>query len=388
MFKPIFAILTGVLLAAGAAHAQAPPAAGRGGRGGPAIVSPEVHKDRTVTLRLNAPKASEVILNGDITLNKPDMPMTKDEKGVWSITVGPLDPDIYEYNFIVDGVTATDGISRYTRVAAGNEVTRSQVEVPGDGPMFYDTRAVPHGDVRINLYESKAMGVARYVWVYTPPGYDQSNARYPVLYLLHGAGGNDGNWVTVERENIILDNLIADGKAKPMVVVMPLIRAEQSDGVGPVTPVADRNAFEKDLLGDIIPMIEKNYHVSNQPDQRAIAGLSAGGAATLTIGLGHPEMFHWVAAFSSAIGIGASLEQRFSDVLADSARINSNLHMLWVSCGTEDTLFPANQQFDKLLTDHGVKHSFKTEPGAHWSIVWRRDLNAIAPLLFTTQKGS
>jgi enterochelin esterase-like enzyme len=384
VLKPISAILTSLVLLTGAVYAQAPAVAGRGGRGGAAaLVSPEVHKDRTVTLRLNAPKATEVTLSGNITVDKPALPMTKDDKGVWSITVGPLDPDIYEYNFIVDGVTATDAINRYTRVAAGNAGTSSQVEVPGDSPMFYDARTVPHGDVRINLYESKAMGVTRTVWVYTPPGYDKSSARYPVLYLLHGAGGNENNWVTVGRANIILDNLIADGKAKPMVIVMPLARAEQSNGVGPAAAVPDRTAFEKDLLGDIIPMIEKTYRVSNQPDKRALAGLSAGGAATLSIGLKHPEMFHWLAAMSSAIGIlGANLEQQYSEVLADPSRLNKNLHMLWISCGTEDSLFPANQQFVKLLNDHGVKNAFKTEPGAHWFRVWRKDLNAIAPLLF------
>jgi enterochelin esterase-like enzyme len=379
--------LAALLLAAGVSAQGPAPAAcgGRGGRGGaPPVVSPEIHPDRTVTLRLNAPRASEVLLGGNITVEKPQLPMTKDDRGVWSITVGPLDPDIYEYNFVVDGVTATDAVNRYTRPAAGNAGTSSQVEVPGDGPMFYDSRAVPHGDVRMNVYESKAMGVTRSVWVYTPPGYEKSSARYPVLYLLHGAGGNENNWVTVGRANLILDNLIADGKAKPMLIVMPLARAEQSDGVGPRTAVADRNAFEKDLLGDIIPLIEKTYRVSNQPDQRALAGLSAGGAATLSIGLRHPEMFHWIVAMSSALGVqGGNLEQQYSDVLADPARLNKNLHMLWVSCGTEDTLFPANQQFVKLLSDHGVKNHFRTEPGAHWFRVWRKDLHEIAPLLFS-----
>jgi enterochelin esterase-like enzyme len=351
------------------------------------LVSPEVHPDRTVTLRLNAPKASEVILGGNITIDKP-MPMMKDEKGVWSRTVGPLDPDIYEYSFQVDGVATSDPVNRYTRVAAGNATTSSQVEVPGDSSLFYDSRAVPHGEVHINLYESKAMGVTRTVWVYTPPGYEKGNARYPVLYLFHGAGGNENNWVTVGRANIILDNLIADGKAKPMLIVMPLARAEQSNGVGPHQPVQDRTAFEKDLLGDIIPLIEKTYRVSTQADQRAIAGLSAGGAATLNIGLRHPEMFHWVAAMSSALGVqGSNLSQQFSDVLNDSARLNKNLRLLWISCGTDDTLFAANQQFAKLLTDHGVKNSFRPEPGAHWFRVWRKDLYNLAPMLFATPKA-
>lgn len=402
MRKPaaaIFATISLVGIAAVAMYAQAPAngrvgdqakqAKGKGAGGrGPAIVSPEVHPDRTVTVRLSAPKATEVILSGNITVDKPQIPMTKDAAGVWSVTVGPLDPDIYEYYFLVDGVTASDAVSRYIRPAAGNQGTYSQVEVPGDGPMFYDARAVPHGEVRINTYESKALGVTRTVWVYTPPSYDKGNTRYPVLYLLHGAGGNENNWVTTGRANLIMDNLIADGKAKSMVVVMPLARAEQSDNVGPRKTVTDRNAFENDLLGDIIPLVEKTYRVSNQPDQRALAGLSAGGASTLSIGMKHPEMFHWIAAMSSAIGVlGGNMEQQFAPALADPAKLNKSFHLFWVSCGTEDTLFNSNQQFDKLLSDHGVKHNWHTEPGAHWYRVWRKDLHEFAPMLFTSQKG-
>jgi enterochelin esterase family protein len=389
MRKPLVAFSFALSLLAFSISAQAPPATGRGGRGGPAVVSPEVHPDRTVTLRLNAPRATDVILSGDITVDKPQQPMTKDDKGIWSITVGPLEPDVYEYNFIVNGVTTTDTVNRYIRPAAGNASTSSQVEVPGDGPMFYDVRAVPHGEVRMNLYDSKAMGVTRYLWVYTPPGYEKGNTRYPVLYLLHGAGGNENAWVTAGRANTILDNLIADGKSKPMVIVMPLARAEQSDGVGPAKRVTDRTAFEKDLLGDIIPFIEKTYRVSNQPDQRALAGLSAGGATTLNIGLRHPETFHWIAAMSSALGVaGGNMEQQFADVWADSSKLNKSVHMLWISCGKEDTLFNANQQFAQLLTQHNIKNDFRVESGAHWFRVWRKDLRDFAPMLFTNPKGA
>jgi enterochelin esterase-like enzyme len=388
MFKPFAVLIAGVLLLTGSGNAQAPGARG----GNQPVVSPEIHPDRKVTLRLNAPRATEVALNGNITLDKGPLPMTKNDTGVWSITVGPLEADVYEYSFVVNGVTTTDAVNRYTRPAAGNANTSSQVEVPGDGPMFYDSRAVPHGDVRINVYESKAMGVTRTLWVYTPPGYERGNTRYPVLYLLHGAGGNENNWITVGRANLIMDNLIAEGKASPMVIVMPLARAQQSDGVGPAkAPNQDRNLFEKDLLGDIIPFIEKTYRVSNQAGQRALAGLSAGGGATLNIGLRHPETFHWLAAFSSALGAGGgggTLEQQFADVLKDSARLNKNLRMLWISCGTADTLFASNEQFSKLLGQHGIKHTFLPEPGAHWFRVWRKDLHAIAQTLFKAQKSS
>ncbi len=208
------------------------------GQGPAPVRSPEVHPDRTVTFRLRAPQAASVEVTGEVARGKGPQAMTKGSDGVWSITLGPFTPEIWIYNFRVQGVELPDpsNISLMPR-AAGTAAVSSFVEIPEDGPAFYDARAVPHGDVRMVLYPSKTMGVDRYMWVYTPPGYDRSNAKYPVYYLLHGNGETQTGWVMNGRANIILDNLIADGKALPMVVVMPHGHPIQSASVGPVKEV-------------------------------------------------------------------------------------------------------------------------------------------------------
>ncbi|MEP6914561.1 MAG: alpha/beta hydrolase-fold protein, partial [Acidobacteriota bacterium] len=220
-----------VMLTAGAAAAQVPAGAAGGGRGrGPVVVSPEVGADRTVTLRYLAPNATAVTASGELD-GKPH-PLTKGENGIWSVTVGPLAPDIYTYSFNVDGVVALDPRNVNTKYGYGGFGPVSIVEVPGDGPQFYDVKNVPHGEVRIRPYVSKALGVSRTVWIYTPPGYDRGS-NFPVMYLLHGAGDIESGWTMIGRANNILDNLIAEGKAKPMVVVMPLGHAIQSFWTGP-----------------------------------------------------------------------------------------------------------------------------------------------------------
>jgi hypothetical protein len=221
---PYAAVVFIVFVCMAAARAQGPP---------PAVRSPDVHGDRRVTFRLRAPDAARVELVGEVLQGKGPQTMTKGADGVWSITIGPLPPEIWIYNFRVEGVDLPDpaNISQMPR-AAGTAIS-SFVEVPGDGPAFYDARPVPHGDVRMVLYESKAMGVDRYLWIYTPPNYDTSRDRYPVYYLLHGNGETQSGWVANGRANIILDNLIAEGKAAPMIVVMPHGHPIQSASVGP-----------------------------------------------------------------------------------------------------------------------------------------------------------
>src|SRR5437868_2622416 len=209
-------------LIAGAALAQppaAPPAGGgRGGRG-PSVVSPEIGADRTLTLRYLAPNATQVTASGELD-GKPH-PMTKGADGVWTVTIGPLAPDIYTYAFNVDGAVALDPRNMNTKYGYGGFGPVSVVEIPGEGTAFYDAKPVPHGEVRIRPYISKTLGLSRTVWVYTPPNYDKG-ANFPVLYLLHGAGDIESGWTMIGRANNLLDNLIADGKAKPMIVVMPL----------------------------------------------------------------------------------------------------------------------------------------------------------------------
>lgn len=345
----------------------APPALAQRG---PALRSPEVHPDRRVTFRIAAPNATEVRLTGEFITG--GQVLQKDEKGIWSVTVGPLAPEIYSFTLSVNGVAAT----------------RGRLDVPGNAPMFYDMRPVPHGAVEQRWYQSKATGSQRRVFVYTPPDYARSPERYPVLYLLHGAGGDESGWTENGRAHFILDNLIADGKLKPLVVVMPYGNAYQ-----PGSPLAEgsdamrrqRDGFSRDLREDLIPFIHANYRVHTDRDHRAIAGLSLGGAQALAIGLGHLDLFSRVAAFSPALGAVTSPQAGgfdFKVALADTRKVNDRLSLLWVGCGTEDTLFNSNKEFDQLLTGMGVTHTFKVTDGAHTWQVWRRYLNEVAPLLF------
>ncbi len=390
-------LLTSILLASATLLAQT--GAQRGGenpdRNRPiatpynALRSPEVNADRTVTLRLRAPEATAVDLVGEITLGKGPQRMAKGEDGVWTITVGPLSPEIWSYDFRVQGVEVPDPSNPSIKPVPPGFPMASFVEVPGSTPAFYDSRAVPHGDVRILMYESKAIGVTRFLWIYTPPGYDENNARYPVLYLLHGNGEAQNGWVMNGRANIILDNRIADGKAQPMLVVMPQGHALQAAGVGPLVRVPGETTmyserFPKDLLGDVIPLVERRFRVIADADHRAIAGLSMGGGQALSIGLTRQDLFHYILGYSSAIGRQfMNSDEVFKTVLADPSGTNSRLRLLWLSCGKQDFLYEANRQFAGELQVKGVKLTYRETEGAHVWSVWRKNLNESVPLLFT-----
>ena len=274
MKREFFTAVAGCVLAMAMAHGQAPatppttaapqPPAGRGGgRGGPALVSPEVKADNTVTLRFRAPNAQQVTLIGE--LDGKSYPMTKDEAGVWSVTIGPLAPDVYNYQFNVDGVIAMDPVNPAVKLGFGAFPPANMFEIPGDE--FDDAKNVPHGTVRVETYHSKTMGVPRTIWVYTPPGYESGNTRYPVFYLLHGSGNTDNSWMLTGRANYILDNLIAEGKTKPMIIVNPLGYVRQGVNLAPEKPVANAptgpaaqiggGMVGKDLLDDVIPFVEQ-----------------------------------------------------------------------------------------------------------------------------------
>lgn len=396
-----WAICASVVVFVATLSAQAPGGAGRGWVGGPLpLRSPEVHADRTVTFRLRAPEATRVELVGEVTQGKGPQPMTREADGVWSVTIGPLAPEIWIYNFRIQGVDVQDpsNISVMPR-AAGGAAPSNFVEVPGDTPAFYDARPVPHGEVRMVLYESKAMGVHRYLWVYTPPDYDWSNARYPVYYLLHGNGETQSGWVMNGRANIILDNLIADRKAEPMVVVMPHGHPVQSASVGPfalVPPAGEPGMlnfrlFTRDLLDQIIPFVERNYRVYTDPDRRAIGGLSMGGFQSIEIGLAHPELFRYVLAYSGGFGaLGAqppaeSIETQstWKDLLANPAAARKNLRLLFLGSGQQETGMRASgQQLVRLLQERDVNARWSDYPGGHVFSVWRNHLNESVPLLF------
>ncbi len=351
----------------------------------PIVRSPEVNPDRTITFRVFAPRATSVSVGGDMIQDQPRRPMTGDSAGVWSVTLGPFAPDIYDYTFRIDDVTVPDPVN--PSLTLGPRTASSLIEVPGDSAELWDPRPVPHGTVHINWYESPALGGLRAVYVlYTPPGYESGHDRLPVLYLLHGAGFIEAGWTTTGRANLILDNLIAEGRAKPMVVVMPYGHPQVATTLGfNRPPERDRGLVARDLLDTVIPLVQRTYRVYTDADHRAIAGFSMGGNQSLTIGLTHPKLFHWVAGFSAAIPRRqGALERTFAPVLDHPAETNATLKLLWTACGTADRVwFPPNKLFAGLLDSHGVHHTFVTTPGAHQWQVWRRDLIALAPLLFT-----
>ena len=362
----------GVVYAMGAAVAGQQP-------GPQAIRSPEVAADRRVTFRIAAPKASEVRLTCECVDGA--QAMKKDDKGVWSVTLGPFEPDIYEYEFTLDGVTILDPGNEKVKYNGRPSTISSLLEIPGSGPLFYDVKAVPHGTVEIRWYQSKAVNGVRRAYVYTPPNYDRGTSRLPVLYLLHGADGDDSAWTAFGRANHILDNLIAEKKLTPMVVVMPFGYAYPPDAGA----AADRQRadFQKDLLQDLIPFVQANYRVFTDRSHRAIAGLSMGGGQALNIGLHHLDVFSRVASFSGAVPRGPAAAA-FDNVLGDAKKLNTSLELLWLGCGTEDGLFAPNKDFSERLRKAGVTHTFRESGGAHTWSVWRRYLLEVAPLLFPT----
>jgi enterochelin esterase-like enzyme len=372
----------------------------------PSFVSPQVNADRTLTLRLFAPAAKQVVAMGELGDGQPH-PLTKGGDGVWSVTIGPLAPDIYTYAFTVDGVSALDPRNANTKYGYGVFGAASVVEVPGDGPQFYDLRGVAHGDVRIVPYASKALGVNRTVWVYTPPGYD-AGSNYPVLYLLHGAGDIESGWTMIGRANVILDNLIAQKTARPMVVVMPLGHTIQSFWTGPAKsapdPISDTMAraaslddiiatmmsgdgkgglspFARDLIEDVMPMVEKSYKVSRRPDDRAIAGLSMGGGQTINLAFARPELFRYVVLMSPAAS--GRVGQYYGDALKQPQTLNKQFKLFWLGVGKDDTLTgPGDKDFEAALKAAGVTHTFVLSEGRHEWTVWRHYLDDVAPLLF------
>jgi enterochelin esterase-like enzyme len=343
------------------------------------IRSPEVAADRTVTFRLRAPGANEITLTGEFM--KGSKPLQKSGDGVWSVSVGPLEAEIYNYNFTIDGVRTIDPNNPNVKSGSTPSTIQSILEVGAGHPAFYDAQPVPHGEIHTHCYESKSLKSTRRLTVYTPPGYDRNaGARYPVLYLFHGANADETAWTRLGHVNLILDNLLASGKAKPFLVVMPF-----GYGVPPGSgsPIAGANtaAFSRDLLEDVIPLVESHYRAYPDRDHRAIAGLSMGGGESLAIGLNHIELFSYVGSFSAGIRT-ADFQQSYGAFIANPQAANQKLHLLWIGCGTDDSLFAASETLSKMLDDVRIKHVFKKSDGAHTWINWRHYLNEFAPLLF------
>ncbi len=349
-----------------------------------AIRSPEVSADRYVTFRISAPNATSVTVAGEFM--RGTTPLTKNPQRVWSATVGPIEPELYNYNFTIDGVKTIDPNNPEVKTGSTPSTIQSMLTVPGGRPAFYDVQPVPHGEIHTHWYESKSLKMSRRLTVYTPPGYAGKNTgtRYPVLYLFHGANADETTWTKLGRVNAILDNLLASGKAKPFVVVMPF-----GYGILPGTPGQDPAAgfapsdalFSRDLLEDVIPFIDSNYRVIADRDHRAIAGLSMGGGQSLGIGLNHLDLFSYVGGFSAALG-NEPFSKTYSSLTANTASSNKKLHVLWIGCGADDQFFSSNENLSKFLTMSGIQHVFHKSDGAHTWINWRRYLNEFAPLLF------
>jgi enterochelin esterase-like enzyme len=396
----VVAMLAAVVLTS-AALAQA-PAAPQGGRGmGPAVVSPEILPDKHVTLRFYAPKASEVLLNGDWPGGN-QIAMTKDQQGVWSVTVGPLKPEMWGYTFSVDGARALDPRNPLTK----RDGTRTDciLMIPGPESALYEATNVPHGDVNMVWYDSPTLKLERRMYVYTPPAYRTGSARYPVLYLLHGGGGDEDAWFTLGRASQILDNLIAQGKAKPMIVVMPNGNANQSAVAGfgpPPAPVtraagpagggggptfsAAQMPYPTSIINDIIPFVEKNYRAIPNAANRAIAGLSMGGLHTIIAAFGNPEKFAYIGIFSSGYSAASNdaVEKQFGASFFNRPdAINKMVKLIWFGVGTEDMAHPNTAATLELFKKHGIKYEYRETPGGHTWFNWRIYLSEFAPRLF------
>jgi enterochelin esterase family protein len=346
------------------------------------IVSPEVQSDGHVTFRFRSPNAAKVELS--VEGKAENTPMQKDEQGVWSVIVGPLEPDFYGYAFVQDGVSLIDPSNSLMKPNLLDQ--ESEVHVPGPSSLPWELNNVPHGEIHHHFFHSTIADDDRDFYVYTPPNYDpRGKTEYPVLYLLHGYSDDASGWTAVGRANVILDNLIAQGKAKPMIIVMPLGYGDMEViRLGSFNRSKDamrRNLsrFTDILLGEVVPQVEASYRVKKDRESRAIAGLSMGGAESLLTGLNHLDQFAWVGAFSSG---GLDLRDFSTEFPSLDASANKKLKRLWIACGTEDELIKINRQFKSWLKDKGVQFTDVETPGMHTWMVWRRNLAALTPLLF------
>jgi enterochelin esterase family protein len=368
------AILVALILA-GAAQAQDQAKKQKA----PPVISPEVKADRSVVLRIFAPKAEAVSVNSsDLPSKFQPRTLKKSETGVWELTLGPVDPGTFRYQFNVDGVTVID--SKNTATSESNATVWSVLHVPGAA--FMDTTNVPHGAVADVYYPSSTLGRTRRLHIYTPPDYEISTEKYPVFYLLHGAGDSDDSWTSVGRANFILDNLIAAKKTKPMIVVMPAGHTAPFGGKGGKGGLGGGD-FDKDFLNDIMPYVEKHYRTLNDRPHRAIAGLSMGGAQTLSVAIAKPKDFGYVGVFSSGLlfGKGADSEKAIQAGFAD-AEIRKGLRLLWFATGSDDFLMNQTRSTVELFKKSGNNPVFKETTGGHTWINWQLYLNEFAPQLF------
>lgn len=356
---------------------------------GPFVISPQVNSDKTVVFSYLAPMAREVRLSGQFL--KEAVAMSRDSIGIWRVTVGPVKPDIYPYNFIVDGVSVMDPAN--TLFFPNERFKGSLVDIPGDEPLIHSLRDVPHGTVSYEYYPSLE-GTTGSLMVYTPPGYDKNSDKYPVFYLISGTTDTEETFFKVGRTNFILDNLIAEGKSRPMIIVMPygnpMARmAEQAGKPKPADPTSRDGAdaksraklFETDLLNHIIPYIEKNYRAYSDRNNRAIGGFSRGGGQTLRAAFGNMDKFAWVCGYGTYLSPD-EMENNYKHIGANPSKTNKQLKLLWIGVGNEDFLYKGTLEFMEYLKAKDIRYKSLITAGGHTWMNVKTFVAESVPMLF------
>lgn len=345
----------------------------------PSFASPQVNADNTVVFQFLAPNAKEVKLSTQF--ERAAVPMKKDSTGVWSVKLGPVKPDMYPYSFVVDGVSVAD--PKNTNIFPNEGFQNSIVEITGNTPLVHSIQNVPHGTVAYRYYNSPELGT-RPVVIYTPPGYEKEGSKkYPVLYLLHGTTDTEETWTKVGRANIVLDNLIAQGKAVPMIIVMPYGRAfpKISKSSGSLRNWDNLQEIKKDFLDNLFPFVEQNYRVKADKDNRAIAGFSGGGGTSLFMGLNNPDLFRSVIGFAPGM-LKEEFDRNNAVAFENPSITNQRLKLFWIGVGKEDGLYSVISEYLKVLDEKKIKHETFISDGGHTWMNCKLFLSTVAPKLF------
>jgi len=344
----------------------------------PRLVSPDVQSDRRVVFRLWAPEANGVQLSGDWMGRQPPLPMAKGADGVWTVTSEPMEPNIYTYGFLVDGICASDPSCRCNLTAAGR-FSSSRFVIPAASPRAWEHQNKPAGALHHERFFSKLQGRMRPFVVYTPPGYSPSSSRqYPALILLPGVPGDENDWTSGGGyAEIVFDNLISDGRMVPMIVVMHASDVRESGD----RDDANLAEFEKVLVDELVPAIKERYRASPEPMSWAIAGLSLGGEFALNAGLKHPELFRAIASLSGSL-VPRSFERRFGRAFTEPDAVSREYRLIWLGSGSDDVFFGGAKAFAEHLQTVRVPHVFRQFAGGHSMPVFRQELVEVLPLLF------
>jgi enterochelin esterase-like enzyme len=329
-------------------------------RGGAAAPSPVVNADRMVTFNFRAPNAKQVELSGQFL--KANQAMKAGANGVWSVTVGPVEPNLYPYCFVVDGVQVADPGN--PDIFPNEGFKNSLVDIPGDKPSIYSVQDVPHGEVTHCYYSSKTLNATRPLVVYTPPGYRAGTDKYPALYLVSGTTDTEETWYKVGRANFIADNLIAQKKALPLIIVMPYGNMGSTPNPATLQAAEMYKVFNAELTANIIPFVEANFRAIPDREKRAIAGFSRGGGQALFAGFSHLDQFAYVGSYSSYL-TAEMVDKFFPDLIAKPEETNKKLKLLWMGVGSEDFLYQQAAAFEQLATDRKIEHKKMITTGGH-----------------------